>query len=116
MSVYPFIEAEKVQQRKVKRASVRAAEGLPCRLLRRPGRAALGPGPPGRRPDRADHGRAQTVQRPVRRAADPRGAAARAGGIPVSGLPGCAPARLAQPGGEAVEEDHHPGPDRDGPG
>jgi hypothetical protein len=41
--VYPFIEAEKRRRRNVKRA--RAAEGLPCRLLRPPGRtAAAGPG------------------------------------------------------------------------
>jgi hypothetical protein len=56
-------------------AGVRAAGGLPCCLLRRPGRVTLRPRPRGRGADCAHHGRAQAVEGPVRRGADPRGAA-----------------------------------------
>ena len=53
MSACPFIEAEKRGRRNVKRA--RAAEGLPCRLLRLPERPV--PARPGRRgPGREDPG------------------------------------------------------------
>ena len=73
VNCYPFIEAEKQGRRSVKRA---------CELLkvsRAAYYAARGDapraGPPGRGADRAHHGGAQAVEGPVRRAADPRGAA-----------------------------------------
>ena len=82
-----------------RQAGVRAAEGLPCRLLRRPRRAALGPGPPGRRADRADQGRAQAVQGPVRRAADPRRAAPPGPpALPQADRPADAPGRAGRAG------------------
>ena len=70
MNVYPFIEAEKAGQAQ-RQAGVRAAEGLPCRLLRRTGPGSpSGRERPGRRAGRADQGRAR---------ASPRAATARRG-------------------------------------
>ena len=116
MNVYPFIEAEKAQQRNVKRA---------CELLKvsRAAYYAARGGQPsgrdraGRRADRADHGRAQAVEGPVRRAADPRGAAPPGPpAFPQAGRPADAPGRAGRAGAEAVEEDHDPGPGGRGPG
>jgi hypothetical protein len=63
VNCYPFIEAEKAQQRNVKRACELLRS--PRRLLRRPRGPALQPGPRRRGADRADHGRAQAVPGPV---------------------------------------------------
>ena len=100
-----------------RQAGVRAAEGLPRRLLRRPGRADLGPGPGRCRADRADQSRAQAVEGPVRRAADPRGAAPPGpAAFPQAHRPADAPGRAGRAGATAVEEDHHPRPGGHGPG
>ena len=118
VNVYPFIEAEKAQQAQ-RQAGVRAAEGLPCRLLRR---TCAGPPSPRERADAE-----LTAQITGRAQASPR-----AGTAPRGSTPSCAAeghrhgrkrvARLMRagraggPGAEAVEEDHHPRPGRRGPG
>ena len=94
MNVYPFIEAEKAQQRNVKRA---------CELLEvsRSAYYAARDGPALGR-ERADAelteqiSRAQAVQGPVRRTADPRRAAPQGPAArPQTGRPADAPAGLA---------------------
>jgi hypothetical protein len=99
-----------------RQAGVRAAQGLPCRLLRPPQRA-LPAGSGRRRPGRTDPRRAHRIEGPLwrpqgaRRAAPPRPPAwAQAGG------PADAPDRNQGPRGQAVEEDHDRGPGRRSPG
>ena len=117
MNCYPFIEAEKAQQRNVKRA---------CELLK-VSRAAYYAARGGRPSDRdredaeltvlitAEHERSEG---PLRRAADPRRAAPPGPpAFPQAGRPADAPGRACAGGRpEAVEEDHHPRPGRRGPG
>ncbi len=115
MNVYPFIEAEKAQQRNVKRA---------CELLK-VSRSAFyqhlaGPS----RRERAmpsSPSEIQAVHAGVRRAATARRGCTpqlRAAGPPArpqAGRPDHAPGRPARPGGEAVEADHHRRPGGRGP-
>jgi transposase InsO family protein len=74
-----------------RQAGVRAAQGLPCRLLPAPGRA-IGARAAGRRARGADPGGARRVEGPLRRAAGARGAGPRPGSgsdLPLrQGLPG----------------------------
>ena len=90
MNVYPFIEAEKVQAAQ-RQAGVRAAGGLPFRLLR--STAPTRPRPSEHVDDAeltdAIVDAARRVQGPLRRTADPRRAApTKAAGTAASGSPG----------------------------
>ena len=116
MSVYPFIEAEKAQQRNVKRA---------CELLK-VSRAAYYAARDGQPSDRgrqdaeltvlitAEHKRSRGRYGAPRIHAELRGQGAPA--FPQAGRPADAPGRAGRPGAAAVEEDHHPGPHGRGPG
>ena len=115
VNVYPFIEAEKQGRRNVKRA---------CELLKvsRAAYYAARDGQPsdrdraGCRADRADQGGAQAVEGPVRRAADPRGAAPPGpAALPQADRPADAPGRPGRAGAAALEEDHHRRPGGRGP-
>ena len=87
MNLYPFIEAEKAQQRSVKRAC-ELLEVSRAAFYQQPGRAVPA-GPGRRRAGRGDPGRAQGIQGPLRRPAGARRAAPRKGtGTAASGSPG----------------------------
>jgi hypothetical protein len=94
-----------------RQAGVLAAGGLQVRLLRSARGRAVGPGRAGRRAGRSGQKGARGLEGPLRLAAGPR-AAARPGlaALPQASRQAHEAVRPAGPGGEALEEDHHPRP------